>query len=170
MSADAADARIEVSKKGPGIGVREGSADSSWLVLDKNEDGRIVEGNVAVDGEAAVNSAQDKKRPEDQSNDDARDKTDGSPETSEQESGGERTETDNGAGKIKCEVGERVQHSKYRYGVVRWLGEVGGEKMAGVELVGSQLSLLISHIAHLSPSLYVGELYRWLWKWVFARL
>ena len=36
------------------------------------------------------------------------------------------------------ELGSMVEVEKYGFGVVQWLGELGGKKMAGVELVGAK--------------------------------
>ena len=61
--------------------------------------------------------------------------------------GGRGKEANNEPGKekIKCEIGESVVHQRYGYGVVRWVGEIGGEKMTGIELVGTY----IDHSLHL---------------------
>ena len=137
---------------GPGVGVRvEGPSllDSSWQLLDRNEHGLIVEDDAPV-GDAARNELQ------------------GAADGTSQE--GEK-ETSNGVVKeeMKCEIGERVEHGKYGCGVVRWVGEVGGEMMAGIELVRDLLpvtsvsSLITEHIS-------TGGLQSGMWGWVSARL
>ena len=45
------------------------------------------------------------------------------------------------------ELGSLVEVGKYGFGVVRWMGEVGGTKMAGIELVcHREMEILTSHL------------------------
>ena len=45
------------------------------------------------------------------------------------------------------ELGSMVEVEKYGFGVVRWMGEVGGTKMAGIELVCRRvMEILTSHL------------------------
>ena len=41
-----------------------------------------------------------------------------------------------GAAATECKVGQEVVVQRYGRGVVRWVGEVRGERVAGIELVG----------------------------------
>ena len=43
--------------------------------------------------------------------------------------------TGRGGGGAGFEIGQRVTDEKYGRGVLKWIGYVGGEKMAGIELV-----------------------------------
>ena len=105
--------------------------DPSWQLLDQNEHGLIVEGNGAGDADVPKNKLQE---PDD---------TQQTSELTQKEGEGGRGKEANDEpekDKIKCDIGERVKHQKYGYGVVRWVGEVGGEKMTGIELVGTHHS------------------------------
>ena len=133
-------------KAGPGYGVRvQGSSplDTSWEVLDKNEHGLIVEGNAAGDAEVPM---QEPDTVPQQTSEQARKEGEGGR--------GKEANNEPGKEKIKCEIGESVVHQKYGYGVVRWVGEVGGEKMTGIELVGTY----IDHSPH--PLILYTSLYR----------
>ena len=51
------------------------------------------------------------------------------------------------APETEYELGSMVEVGKYGFGVVRWMGEIGGTKMAGIELVYHRvMEILTSHL------------------------
>ena len=136
-------------------GVRAASPDGldrSWMVVNKREDGELVDGQDSVDLDKVV-------APESAA------KEGGSPVDSDEErtSAGIGTmqtyncqpadEEQQGVGPpnlqdatpvLEYRVGGLVEVQNYGHGVVRWIGEIGGERMAGIELVSVRAAAMAS--------------------------
>ena len=126
--------------------------DRSWMVVNKREDGELVDGQDSVDlldKLVAPESAAKEGGGAVDSNEERTSAGIGTMQTyncqhgdAEQQGVGppnydSRTSQDCAAAApvLEYRVGSLVEVQNYGHGVVRWIGEVGGERMAGIELV-----------------------------------
>ena len=116
---------------GNGQGLSPG-VDETWLVVNKSKNGALVETDELSESARNGRGATSREELQRGGNQDDRDVEERPSETLQTE---RPYEAATQPAVVEYEVGRRVTLETYGHGVVRWVGEVGGERTAGIELV-----------------------------------